>query len=88
MQSTQFFVPDSQGNQYPVPHDQQQIYAEVHQQNSVIIILNNTMNQQMQINQQMAQMQVQIGKMDQTLQVMAAILATRNDEVPRVHSSS
>ena len=86
MQSTQF-VPNNQGNQL-VPRDQQQAYAEVHQQNSFTIILNNIMNQQMMINQQLAQMQVRMDKMDKTLQVMAAILATRNDEVPRVHSSS
>ena len=86
MQSTQF-VPNNQGNQL-VPRDQQQAYAEVHQQNSFTIILNNIMNQQMMINQQLAQMQVQIDKMDKTLQVMAAILATQNGEVPRAPSSS
>ena len=86
MQSTQF-VPNNQGNQL-VPRDQQQAYAEVHQQNSFTIILNNIMNRQMMINQQLVQMQVQIDKTDKTLQAMAAILAKQNGEVPRVHSSS
>ena len=71
---TQFFISDSQGIQYPMPHDQH-VYAELQQQNSTTNLLNNIVNQQMLMNQQMAQLQAQVNKMDSTLMVMASLLA-------------
>jgi len=57
-----------------MPHDQH-VYAELQQQNSTTNLLNNIVNQQMLMNQQMAQLQAQVNKMDSTLMVMASLLA-------------